>query len=225
MGDRVVTTPANPDVVDPSADDPEPATWRFGQFRLSRPDGSALSIHLLRPADWFENQGMTPGRIIRLDLPGMGVSGPARVVAVGDCPTLGPGPGRVVIGTFLQEVAGGVLELRIERLDESLGVTGNHPVFSLDRLDFVPAGELKVGERLLPLTGSRGSCPSSGRLVYKRFTTLKSMGIMSIGSRDSASLFIIVARSSRRHRASSLRSIQPTPRTSRSWVSYLRTVP
>jgi Pretoxin HINT domain len=36
---------------------------------------------------------------------------------------------------------------------EPLGVTVNHPVYSEDRRAFVPAGELKIGERLRPMDG------------------------------------------------------------------------
>ncbi|RCS43246.1 hypothetical protein DTL42_19000 [Bremerella cremea] len=37
---------------------------------------------------------------------------------------------------------------RLPREPEPLGVTENHPIWSEDRLDYVPAGERTVGERL-----------------------------------------------------------------------------
>jgi len=38
-------------------------------------------------------------------------------------------------------------------LAEPLGVTSNHSIYSADRLDFVPAGELRVGETLRNIDG------------------------------------------------------------------------
>jgi hypothetical protein len=38
-------------------------------------------------------------------------------------------------------------------LHETIGVTGNHPFWSLDRLEFVQVGELAIGERLQTLSG------------------------------------------------------------------------
>ena len=68
------------------------------------------------------------------------------------CPRISPGVGRVVTGTFTH-VRGGILRIRLAGLAEPLGVTSNHSIYSADRLDFVPAGELSVGETLWNLDG------------------------------------------------------------------------
>ena len=39
-------------------------------------------------------------------------------------------------------------------LDKPLGVTANHPIYSVDRRDFVRASELRLGETLRHLTGT-----------------------------------------------------------------------
>ena len=48
-----------------------------------------------------------------------------------------------------------VLDLRLEGLTEPLGVTPGHPIWSENRGAFVPAVQLKVGERLY----ARGGTP------------------------------------------------------------------
>ena len=68
------------------------------------------------------------------------------------CPSISSGVGRVVTGTFTH-VRGGILLIKLAGLAEPLGVTSNHSIYSADRLDFVPAGELRVGETLRNLDG------------------------------------------------------------------------
>ncbi|MCE2754214.1 MAG: hypothetical protein LW720_20335 [Pirellula sp.] len=68
------------------------------------------------------------------------------------CPSISSGVGRVVTGTFTH-VRGGILLIKLAGLAEPLGVTSNHSIYSADRLDFVPAGELRVKETLRNLDG------------------------------------------------------------------------
>ena len=72
--------------------------------------------------------------------------------AIEPCPRISSGVGRVVTGTFTH-VRGGILRIRLFGLAEPLGVTSNHSIYSADRLDFVRAGELRVGETLRNLDG------------------------------------------------------------------------
>ena len=46
-----------------------------------------------------------------------------------------------------------ILYLDITGLDEPLGVTDTHPIWSETRQDFVVAGQLEVGEQFRTLTG------------------------------------------------------------------------
>ncbi|MFN7771066.1 MAG: polymorphic toxin-type HINT domain-containing protein, partial [Planctomycetaceae bacterium] len=91
---------------------------------------------------------------IHLALPELGAVGPAEVLAIGPCPPLASGPGRTVTGTFAHSAAD-VLDLEIEGLDTPLGCTANHPFWSADRQDFVPAGSLTIGEHLRTESGTR----------------------------------------------------------------------
>ena len=74
------------------------------------------------------------------------------MLGIEPCPSISSGVGRVVTGTFTH-VRGGILRIRLAGLAEPLGVTSNHSIYSSDRLDFVPAGELRVGETLRNLDG------------------------------------------------------------------------
>ncbi|MFN7770826.1 MAG: polymorphic toxin-type HINT domain-containing protein [Planctomycetaceae bacterium] len=90
---------------------------------------------------------------IHLALPELGAVGPAEVLAIEPCPSLASGPGRTVTGTFAHAAAD-VLDLEIEGLDTPLGCTANHPFWSADRHDFVPAGSLTIGEHLQTESGT-----------------------------------------------------------------------
>jgi hypothetical protein len=58
-----------------------------------------------------------------------------------------------VLATFEYE-RGEVWNLRLEGAAEAVGVTPNHPFRSADRQDWVPAGELRIGERLQASDGT-----------------------------------------------------------------------
>ncbi len=63
--------------------------------------------------------------------------------------------GNVVTGTFHHQSRES-LNLRVSGSSDQIGVTSNHPIWSATRRQFVPAGELRVGEDLQTLDG--GAC-------------------------------------------------------------------
>ncbi len=132
------------------AEDVNEKTWRQIKLIVWKPDESICEASLLRPLWWIAETGAKVGGMIRLAMTDMGVVGPAKVLAINPCPKIAPAvPGRrsqVVIGKF-KHTARFLLRIRFEGLDKPLEVTPNHPVFSLDRGDFVPARSLRVGER------------------------------------------------------------------------------
>lgn len=163
VGDRVVT-----DVTDEirelalgetkdrpwwDADEVEPAKWRCLQLTAPLSDEDRVDIVLLRPLAWIEQIGVTAGETIHISLPEQGIDGPVRVVSIGACPPIKSGRGSVVTGTFTH-VRGGILELYLDSLDQTVGVTENHLVYSLDREEFIPAGQIRLGERLRQLEGA-----------------------------------------------------------------------
>jgi len=127
-------------------------TWRKLTLVMHTPQGDRFDITLLRPIRWLESCNAQVGSSIHLVVSEQGLDGLADVHAIEPCPRISSGVGRVVTGTFTH-VRGGILRIRLFGLAEPLGVTSNHSIYSSDRLDFVPAGELRVGETLRNLDG------------------------------------------------------------------------
>ena len=94
-------------------------------------------------------QRLLLGQSIYLDLPELGAQGPATVTTIDPCPSLDPAQTgrRLVTGTFRHSAAN-VIDVQIGRESESFGVTDNHPFWSIDRKQFVEAGQLEIGEHL-----------------------------------------------------------------------------
>lgn len=127
--------------------------WRQIQLSMNGEDGDHFEICLLRPTSWFEASGAAIGKQIQLSIPEQGLDGNALVLAIDECPEVGKGNGRVVTGTFTH-IRGGVLSIGITGVEEPIGVTGSHPIFSVDQNDFVYASTLSVGETVQLLSGN-----------------------------------------------------------------------
>ena len=93
----------------------------------------------------------------------------AGVVAIEACPDVAPLTAgcRRVTGTF-RGSRGRLLQVRIEGESRSVRITANHPVWSVDCDDWVPAGKLQEGNRL-PV-GSAGSTPTDRTIPQCHFT-------------------------------------------------------
>ena len=152
VGDRVLAR--NPQLTDSqhTAADPDPATWRRVKLRMTDADGTVFDIELLRPIEWIDAHGFHPHQQPCLNLPEMGLDGPVEVLSVEPCPTIKPGAGRVVTGTFTHG-NGTILDLYVAGSTEPIGCTPGHPFWSQDRQAFVGAGELRSGEHLRTVDG------------------------------------------------------------------------
>ena len=146
---------------------------------LKKENGSLCYVKLLRPDDWLDSEDVricrnATGQILDdvdfitdeliglklvgdyayavwLELPEMGCVGWAKVVDVEDF-QYAPGIGNLVTGTF-KHISDDVIDLVVEGQTKPIGVTNSHPFWSVDREEFVPAGELLQGERLLLFSG------------------------------------------------------------------------
>ena len=136
--------------------EPDPQTWREVRLHMRKPSGRSLWMTLLRPFIWLQTNDAAVGDTIDMDLHELGASGPAEVTYIGPCPEIPPGDDPVVIGTFKHEVDENshVINLWLEGDAQPTGVTDNHPYWSVDRGQFVPAGELRVGETVDTLAGT-----------------------------------------------------------------------
>jgi hypothetical protein len=151
--------------------DPDSATWRFLKLRLpkSADPRDFVEIEMLRPAAWLEQHTAEVGGRVLLDLEELGAKGWAEVLEIGPCPEIVPGPGSVVTATFAHQPTAEILDVTISvgrqspgglTLDqpssqdnsslasETIGVTANHPFWSVDHQAFVPVGLLEPGTRV-----------------------------------------------------------------------------
>jgi hypothetical protein len=83
----------------------------------------------------------------------MGATGPALVISVGPCPDFQSGLGEVVTATFAHPPSDDVLDVVFESESWPIGVTENHLFWSADRQQFVPIGEMVIGERVRTYSG------------------------------------------------------------------------
>lgn len=162
----------NPEISDAERElfeDPDVENSRLITLVMQKPDGGRLDIQLSRDLGWIEEYGVEVGATIDLDLAELGAEGPAEVVAIEPAPPLEAGNDPVVTGTFKHTVRM-LVDLHVDGLSEPIGVTSNHPFWSIDRQEFIPAGDLRVGERVHAqdhaLTVLRAIARSATKPVY-----------------------------------------------------------
>ena len=149
LGDRVETTSSHPRTR-------VPHSWMAAYLRLATDDGTGRVFHigLLRPKTWFAAQGVSaPGDELFLELGELGATGRAVIQRIDESPHIGEGNGRLVLMTATH-ASNDVYELSFVEGGEPLRGTGGHPLYSLDRDDWVRVRDLQVGERLQTAEGA-----------------------------------------------------------------------
>lgn len=155
LGERAIGKNPLREQVDDDLAQPNESTWRKLTLRLPKDNGKWLTVELLRSLEWIEAEEAATGKTIFLDLSEMGAFGDAEVESIEPCPPIQAGKGNVITGRFIHEVdPGEVIELRFTGQTEPTRVTKNHPYWSVDRDDFIPAAELREGETVDCLNGS-----------------------------------------------------------------------
>ena len=103
----------------------------------------------------YKLQQLLLGQRIYLDLPELGAQGLAKVTAIDPCPALDAAESgrRLVTGTF-RHAAANVIDVQVGGETEPFGCTDNHPFWSVDRGQFVEAGQLQIGENLESADGT-----------------------------------------------------------------------
>jgi hypothetical protein len=154
----VVTVPTknhNRFEVDPQPD-PEQATWAKLSITVERSDGGIVDAEIIRPRSWILANGLCAGRMLPLNLPELEVSGLALVTSIDDCPPIADGEGSVVTARFVTREVHVVASVDVLGADgdvETITGTTIHPVWSVDRQEWVPLSELADGEMLQGLDG------------------------------------------------------------------------
>jgi hypothetical protein len=128
------------------------AQWRKMVLRCPKRDGSTAHVEMLRPVWWLAERDVAAGGTVEIDVPECGISGRADVLAVEACPPIASGPGRVVTSTFHHQAAA-TIDIAIEGMEEPIGSTPNHPIWSETEQQFVRADALRPGEQVRTLTG------------------------------------------------------------------------
>ncbi|QDU88600.1 hypothetical protein Pla175_19800 [Pirellulimonas nuda] len=134
-------------------DDVVCADWRLMKLRAPKRGGGHAEVEMLRPAWWLEEHGVRAGGEVDIEVPECGIEGRAKVLGVGPCPPIPPGPGRVVTATFHHQAAA-TIDVAVEGLAEPIGATPNHPFWSETEQRFVRADQLRPGEEVRTLHGT-----------------------------------------------------------------------
>jgi hypothetical protein len=166
VGDRVIAD--NPDLHGGkrfSGTRVDPTTWK--KIRLYAEsvwdDGTVddIRVETLQPPEWLEARHIRVGSAVAmpLNLVEMGIpsSLKATVVGIEACPPIKDGPGEVVL-TTVNHLNKYVLDLTVadqRGRQQTIGVTGFHKIYSESRKAWVSASELRAGENLVGLDGSR----------------------------------------------------------------------
>jgi hypothetical protein len=124
----------------------DPSDYRIIRLVFFEVESSReVELSLLRHKSLVEHLGA--GDTVRLRVLGMEIEGRARVIGVDPCLEIEDGPGKLVTGT-IRSLHMDVRQVKLRGLDEPVGVTANHPLFSEEKGDFTAVKDLKAGERL-----------------------------------------------------------------------------
>jgi guanyl-specific ribonuclease Sa len=125
-------------------------------LEMPKPDGSISKLSVARPLWWLQATNASVGGTIDIGMQEVGISGEAQVMKIKPCPHDSRDNEKgmnLVIGKIEHHNAE-VWDLVFDgNSQKPLGVTANHPLFSVDRNDWVPAGELRINERVKALKG------------------------------------------------------------------------
>jgi hypothetical protein len=144
--------------VDPQPE-PDQATWAKVSITVERSDGGIVEAEIIGPRSWILRNGICAGRMLPFNLPELEVSGIALVTAIDVCPPIADAEGSVVTARFVTRevhVVASVDVLGADGTVETITGTTIHPVWSVDRQEWVPLAELAQGERLRCDTESFG---------------------------------------------------------------------
>lgn len=133
------------------------ALWRYYALEMPKPDGSIAEIRVARPLWWGQATGAQVGKTIDLGMQEIGISGEAKVLKVTPCDVDSRDNEK-----DSQIITGNIKHRNAEVWDlvfnndsgKPLGVTANHPIMSADRNDWVPAGELRILEKVKTADGT-----------------------------------------------------------------------
>ena len=131
---------------------PDQSTWMLAKFSLQKEAGNWVDVEMIRPAHYWESQQATPGSLIFMEFPELEASGMAQVRSIEPCPAIAEGSGNVVTARIVTRQVSELVEIGLG-VGELLTGTPQHPIWSIERQDWVELGDLEVGEHLLTEDG------------------------------------------------------------------------
>ena len=105
----------------------------------------------------IKSYGLEVGKLLPLNIAELQISGLATVTAIDECPTISTGVGSVITARFVTRQVDVIVRAEILGADGTVDViegSPTHPIWSVDRNDWVPLGELITGEQLSGAGGS-----------------------------------------------------------------------
>ena len=125
-----------------------------------------------------------------MNIPELQVTGVATVTSIDECPEIAEGEGSVITARFLTRQVDVIARAEILGADGSIEVlegTTIHPIWSLNRNDWVPLGELAVDDHL---SGQSGPATVICITIVNRPTAVYNIEVHGDGcDRRSAGLF------------------------------------
>lgn len=138
-------------------DEITPFTWKWVDLELTNEDEGISNIHLRRPHWWMKELNADKiGNKVYLDMPEMAILGYATVknIRINQLDSRfwnenrqGDYVSRPITGKFEHE-SSDIYYLLFDNNTKPLGVTGSHPIWSIDKNDWKEAKELKIGEKV-----------------------------------------------------------------------------
>jgi hypothetical protein len=122
-----------------------------GKYPTEFAIGGIVDAEMLRPRSWIARQKIVAGQHLPLNIEELQVHGSAFVTAVDDCPEIARGEGSVVTALFITREVNTIVRAEFLGLDGKIEViegTPIHPIWSVDRNDWVPLGDVAEGESL-----------------------------------------------------------------------------
>jgi hypothetical protein len=116
-----------------------------------RSDGAIIDIEIIRPVEFVLMEGITVGSSIPFVIPELKLDGLAKILAISECPDIPTGTGMPVTGRFVTRQVDQIARVELRSQSGRIATlegTPIHPIWSHDRQDWIPLGELLPGECL-----------------------------------------------------------------------------
>ncbi len=129
-----------------------------------------VDAELLRPRSWIERHGIEAGQMLPMSIEELQVVGLATVTDIDECTEIAAGAGSPVTGRFITRQVDILARIEVLGADgqvETIEGTTIHPIWSVDRDDWIPLGELEQGELLL---GAAGPAAVLSHVILQRST-------------------------------------------------------